>query len=63
MQPNPTASAPPDNWRSRCNIARSLLNQREPSERLIELVHAALDGATVQDLFDMERLNVGFGDL
>lgn len=47
----------PTNWQARCQVALSLANneKRDP-ERNLTLIRAALEGATVQDLFDMERL-------
>lgn len=56
---------PPDapNWQSRINVALSVLHQRPACARTAELAQAALNGATVQDLFDMERLGIGLGEL
>lgn len=50
----------PEQLKTRYNIVRSLAGntQRDPARNL-ELIRAALDGATVQDLFDMERLGTG----
>lgn len=50
-------SGTPTNWQARCQVALSLANneQRDPARNIV-LIRAALLGATVQDLFDMERL-------
>lgn len=52
-----TSATAPVNWQSRCQVALSLANneQRDPARNLA-LIRAALVGATVQDLLDMERL-------
>ena len=47
----------PIDWHTRCVMALSLANneQRDPARNIV-LIRAALEGATLQDLFDMERL-------
>jgi hypothetical protein len=46
---------PPPDYPARCQLALSLINHRQPTERLLDLVRMALEGATVQDLVDVER--------
>jgi hypothetical protein len=43
-------TSPPDTWQSRINLARSILNQREPSEHTATLAKYALDGATIEQI-------------
>ena len=47
---------PPIDWRARCRLALALANQRQPTERLVELIRLALEGASVQDLLEIEQL-------
>lgn len=37
-------------WRARCNLARSILDQREPSWHTAYLAIKALKGASIEDL-------------
>jgi hypothetical protein len=52
MEPQPEID-----WRARCRLALALVNQRKPTERLVELIRLALEGATVQDLLEIEQLH------
>lgn len=50
----------PIDWRTRCHIALSLAsNEKRDPARNIALIKAALEGATVQDLLDIEQLRAG----
>lgn len=57
MNGTQTRPQQPTDWHTRCVMALSLANneKREPARNLV-LIRAALEGATLQDLFDMERL-------
>lgn len=56
MKPTHAPEGPPVDWQGRCNLARSILDQRPAGQHTADLARLALDGATVQDLLDMERL-------
>ena len=42
-------------WRSRCNLAASILNQREPSAKTARMATAALAGADVDALMVIDK--------
>lgn len=51
-------SDPAQTWAGRCNLARSILNQREACEQTAQLARAALEGASVESLAAAEwRIN------
>jgi len=43
-------------WRGRCNLAASILNQREPSAKTARMATAALAGADVDALMVMDKV-------
>jgi len=51
---------PPDpchaDWQSRCNLAASILNQREPSAKTARMATAALAGADVDALMVIDKV-------
>lgn len=62
--PTPPPAARPErvNWRERCNLARSILNHREPSDHNTALAVLALYGTTAEDLFEMDRARLTLGE-
>ena len=61
--PTPAHSGTPDGTirglQARLNIALSIArNDTRPPERALHLVRLALEGATVHDLYELERLGL-----
>lgn len=46
---------PLDTWKSRINLARSILNNRQPSAHIADLARRALDGASLDDLMTLDQ--------
>lgn len=40
----------PIDWRARCNLARSVLDQREPSWLTVHVAHMALNGLGIDQI-------------
>jgi hypothetical protein len=59
---NWAAETPPTDWQGRCNLARSILNHRPPSEHAVALAVLALYGSPAGDLFELDTMRLTLGE-
>lgn len=59
MKATQTISQRPIDWRTRCQLAKSILDQREPSEEAGVLAYKALEGHSLEALLARQRVMRG----